>query len=309
MTSAHDTDEPAAPSQEGDGGLVRLRLDLSYDGSDFSGWARQPGRRTAQGVLEDALGVVLRLQQAPATTVAGRTDAGVHARGQVAHVDVPTASLEAARGRSGDPGPQVLARRLAGVLPADLRVRAVSLAPAGFDARFAALSRRYAYRVSDTSWGVDPLRRHDVLWHSRALDVDALDAAAGRLLGEHDFAAFCRRREGATTIRTLQRLDWERQPDGLVVATVVADAFCHSMVRALVGALLAVGDGRRPSDWPAQVLAGAVRDPAVTVAPAHGLTLEEVVYPPDELLPARAREARAVRTLPTGRTPGGPTGV
>ncbi|MGN6332463.1 MAG: tRNA pseudouridine(38-40) synthase TruA [Motilibacteraceae bacterium] len=304
MTRTHDTDEPAAPSLEGDGGLVRLRLDLSYDGSEFSGWARQPGLRTAQGVLEDALGTVLRLQPAPASTVAGRTDAGVHARGQVCHVDVPAATLEAARGRSSEPGPQVLSRRLAGVLPADLRVRGVVLAAAGFDARFSALSRRYAYRVSDTGWGVDPLRRHDALWHNRALDVEALSVASRHLLGEHDFAAFCRRREGATTIRTLQRLDWERQPDGLVVATVVADAFCHSMVRALVGALLAVGDGRRPPQWPAQVLAAQVRDPAVTVAPAHGLTLEEVRYPPDEQLAVRAREARAVRTLP-----GRPAGV
>ncbi|MGN6244671.1 MAG: tRNA pseudouridine(38-40) synthase TruA [Motilibacteraceae bacterium] len=304
MTARNDLDEPAAPSQEGDGGLVRLRLDLSYDGTDFSGWARQPGRRTAQGVLEDALGTVLRLHPGPSLTVAGRTDAGVHARGQVCHVDVPAAALEAVRGRSPEPGPQVLSRRLAGVLPADLRVRRVVVAPPGFDARFSALARRYAYRVSDTAWGVDPLRRHDVLWHSRPLDVDALNAAAERLLGEHDFAAFCRRREGATTIRTLQRLGWERQPGGLVVAGVVADAFCHSMVRALVGALLAVGDGRHPVEWPARVLAAGVRDPAVTVAPAHGLTLEEVAYPPDGQLAARAREARAVRTLP-----GGPTGV
>lgn len=302
MTWAHNTDEPAAPSLEGDGGLVRLRLDLSYDGSDFSGWARQPGRRTAQGVLEDALGTVLRLPSAPASTVAGRTDAGVHARGQVCHVDVPAAALEAARGRSPEPAPQVLTRRLAGVLPADLRVRGVVLAPPGFDARFSALSRRYAYRVSDTAWGVDPLRRHDVLWHDRRLDVEVLAEAAGHLLGEHDFAAFCRRREGATTIRTLQRLDWARQSEGLVVATVVADAFCHSMVRALVGTLLAVGDGRRPPQWPAQVLAAQVRDPAVTVAPAHGLTLEEVGYPPDEQLAARAREARALRTLPARPT-------
>ena len=179
-----------------------------------------------------------------------------------------------------------------------------ALAPPGFDARFSALSRRYAYRVSDTAWGVDPLRRHDVLWHDRPLDVEALDAASRHLLGEHDFAAFCRRREGATTIRTLQRLDWERLPDGLVAATVVADAFCHSMVRALVGALLAVGDGRRRQEWPAAVLAAGVRDPAVTVAPAHGLTLEEVRYPQDGLLAERAREARAVRTLPGRPTAG-----
>lgn len=296
---------------------VRLRLDLGYDGTEFSGWARQPARRTVQGELEGALSRILRVEPALSLTVAGRTDAGVHARGQVVHVDVGVevlAAFEAERHRrrgaagqdemaeawppEGDEWLSAILRRLSGVLPGDVRVHAVSVAPAGFDARFSALSRRYCYRVCDAPGGVDPLRRREVLWHNRPLDVDLLNAAAARLLGEHDFAAFCRRREGATTIRELQRLDWVRGADGLVVATVVADAFCHSMVRALVGSLLAVGEGRRPVEWPHQVLAHAVRDSGVRVAPAHGLTLEEVRYPAGEdELARRAGATRQVRTL------------
>lgn len=282
--------------------MVRLRLDLGYDGSDFSGWARQPGLRTVQGEIEQALGRILRLGEPPMLTVAGRTDAGVHARGQVAHVDVADEALAELDGnRAGPLGVDerlaALVRRLGGVLSPDARVFRVTVAPEGFDARFSAMSRRYAYRVSDAVGGVDPLRRQEVVWHNRSLDVDVLNAAAVRLLGEHDFAAFCKKREGATTIRELQRLDWVRTGDGVLVATVVADAFCHSMVRALVGSLLAAGDGRRPVEWPGQVLAKAVRDSGVHVAPAHGLCLEEVSYPPAAELAARANATRRVRTL------------
>ncbi|NUP02337.1 MAG: tRNA pseudouridine(38-40) synthase TruA [Nonomuraea sp.] len=281
--------------------MVRLRLDLAYDGTDFSGWARQPGRRTVQGEIEVALTRILRLGEPAALTVAGRTDAGVHARGQVAHVDVPVESLAELDGNRGpldvDERLAALVRRLGGVLPPDVRVHRVSGAPEGFDARFSAMFRRYAYRVSDREGGVDPLRRHEVVWHSRRLDLDAMNAAARRLVGEHDFAAFCKKREGATTIRELQRLEWTREADGVLVAAVVADAFCHSMVRALVGSLLAAGDGRRPVEWPGEVLTRAVRDSGVHVAPAHGLCLEEVGYPPHDELAARADATRRVRTL------------
>ncbi|MDD9205955.1 tRNA pseudouridine synthase A [Georgenia sp. 10Sc9-8] len=301
----------AAPEDAQGEELVRLRLDLAYDGTAFAGWASQPGLRTVQGVVEEALGRVLRLPEPPRLTVAGRTDAGVHARGQVAHVEVPRTAWESAPGRSDRQPGDALAARLAGVLgqgsavrgSSDVVVRRVSEAPAGFDARFSATWRRYRYRIADEPGSYDPLRRREVLWHRRALDVDAMVAAAGELLGAHDFAAYCKPRQGATTIRTLQDLDWERpgpaSPDaGLVVATVRADAFCHSMVRALVGAHLAVGEGRRDPAWPAAVLAAGVRDPAVGVAPAHGLTLEEVGYPPPAAMGARATRARAVRTLP-----------
>jgi tRNA pseudouridine38-40 synthase len=265
---------------------VRLRIDLSYDGSGFSGWAAQPGRRTVEEVAAAALGRVLRLPGPPGLTVAGRTDAGVHARGQVAHADVPAAAWAAA-GRVVD--------RLAGVLPADVRVRAAALAPDGFDARFSALWRRYSYRVCDDPAHADPLRRHETLWSFRRLDVAAMNAAAAACLGEHDFAAFCRRRPGATTIRTLLGLEWRRDGDGIAVATVIADAFCHNMVRALAGALVAVGEGRRPAGWPAAVLAAAVRDPAVRVLPPHGLCLEEVGYPRPGGLAARAADTRRPR--------------
>jgi tRNA pseudouridine38-40 synthase len=238
-------------------------------------------------VLEEALGRVLALPAGPALTVAGRTDAGVHARGQVAHADAPQEAWAAAS--------ETAARRLARVLPADVRVRAIGPASEGFDARFSALWRRYSYRVCDDPAAADPLRRHDTLWYPRPLDITRMNQAALVCLGEHDFAAFCRRREGATTVRELLRLNWEQAAPGVVVASVVADAFCHNMVRALVGALLAVGDGRRPPGWPAEVLASGVRDPAVTVTPPHGLCLEEVCYPADADMAARATAARRVR--------------
>jgi len=235
---------------------------------------------------------VLRLPGPPGLTVAGRTDAGVHARGQVVHADVPAAAW------AGAPDQRIVAR-LAAVLPADARVHAVGPAPDGFDARFSALWRRYSYRVCDDPARADPLRRHETLWSFRRLDLAAMNEAARSLLGEHEFAAFCRRRPGATTIRTLRVLDWRRDGDGLAVAAVVADAFCHNMVRALVGALLAVGEGRRPPGWPAEVLAAAVRDPAVRVVAPHGLCLEEVGYPPLAELAARAAEARNLRVYPS----------
>jgi tRNA pseudouridine38-40 synthase len=274
---------------------VRIRLDLAYDGGGFHGWAAQPGLRTVQGELEQALATVLRRDTAP-VTCAGRTDTGVHARGQVVHLDTSAEELGAAAGRTEASPTQALGRRLNGVLADDVRVHGVREAPLGFDARFSALWRRYAYRVVDDPARLDPLLRGHVLTWSRPLDLAAMNEAAGGLLGEHDFAAFCKKRDGATTIRALRTLVWERDEQGLAVATVRADAFCHSMVRSLVGALLAVGEGRRPPAWPAQVLAAEVRDPSVLVVPAHGLCLEEVAYPPDERLAARAEETRVVRT-------------
>jgi tRNA pseudouridine38-40 synthase len=269
---------------------VRLRLDLSYDGTEFHGWASQPGTRTVQDTLERALGMALRRPGQAALTVAGRTDAGVHARGQVAHADVP---------RPCWPEPaEVALRRLNGVLPGDVRVRAIAPAPPGFDARFSALWRRYSYRVCDDPGRADPVRRRDTLWHRWPLDVGAMNEAARLLLGEHDFGAYCRRRPGASTVRALLRLGWFRDETGVVIAAVVADGFCHNMVRALAGALLAVGDGRRPPAWPAEVLAAGVRDPAVTVLPPHPLCLEEVGYPADAELAARAALTRRVRTDP-----------
>lgn len=274
---------------------MRIRIDLAYDGGDFHGWAVQPGLRTVQGDVESALATVLRLPEV-SVVCAGRTDTGVHARGQVLHTDVPDASIEAVVGRSSDAPPEALLRRVNGLLPADVRVRRVVAAPDGFDARFGALWRRYAYRIVDTPQAVDPLHRSHVLSWPRPLDVDAMNEASALLLGQHDFASFCKQREGATTIRTLLELAWSRDAAGLVTATVKADAFCHSMVRSLVGCLLAVGDGRRPPAWAGEVLRATRRDPAVTVVHAHGLTLEEVAYPRDDELTARAEQTRARRS-------------
>ncbi len=262
-----------------------MRIDLSYDGTDFAGWAAQRDQRTVQGELEQAFAQITQRSDLPRLTVAGRTDAGVHARGQVAHLDLPQAVAD----------DRLLLRKLNGTLPHDVHVRRVARAPEGFDARFAGLARTYSYRVADDAAYVDPLRRRDTLVWPRALDLDALQQASGLLVGLRDFAAFCKRREGATTIRTLLRLDWVRQADGVLHATVQADAFCHSMVRSLVGALLAVGEGRQPPTWPASLLALDARASGVVVAPPHGLTLEHVEYPPADQLLARQEITRNSR--------------
>ncbi|MFL6062338.1 MAG: tRNA pseudouridine(38-40) synthase TruA [Marmoricola sp.] len=274
---------------------MRLRLDLAYDGTGFSGWAKQPAHRTVQGALEAALDTVLRTEGA-AVTVAGRTDAGVHARRQVAHVDLEEAVLLTAAARAEDSPLEALRRRLNGVLDPDVRLHEVTEALPGFDARFSAVWRRYAYRIADDPSLVDPLQRHHVVAWNRPLDLEAMNQAAAHLVGFHDFAAFCKRREGATSIRTLQDLRWSRV-EGILVADVRADAFCHSMVRSLVGCLTAVGEGREAPEWAAEVLAGRVRPPSVTVAPPHGLTLEEVGYPDAEGLAVQAETARARRSL------------
>lgn len=272
------------------GDTVRLRLDVAYDGTDFHGWAAQPGLRTVQGTLEGALAAVLRLPST-ALVCAGRTDAGVHARGQVCHVDLLRAALGALATNPPHDGKVVLRRRLAGVLPTAIRVAAAREAAPGFDARFSALQRRYVYRVCDDPAALDPLTRAYVLAWRRPLDVDAMQSAADKLIGEHDFAAFCRSREGATTIRHLRELTWYRN-GACIEAHVRADAFCHSMVRALVGACLAVGEGRLDAAIPAAVLARGRRDSRLPVVAAHGLTLEAVDYPPDDELAARAAATR-----------------
>lgn len=292
-------DEGQAPE-----GAARVRLDLSYDGTDFHGWAAQPGSRTVQGVLEEALARVARTRIP--VTVAGRTDAGVHARGQVVHLDLPAPVRAALPGRSPRSPEDALVARLSGVLPRDVVVHAARPVPPQFDARFGALWRRYRYRISDSPRAHDPLRR-DVLRHRRELDVAAMGRASAALHGEHDFLSFCRPREGASTVRTLRELSWARPGPGradvgLVVATVEADAFCHHMVRSLVGALIQVGEGRRGEDWPARVLAAATRDSggregigAAPLCPPQGLTLEHVAYPEDAQLAAQAQRARTFR--------------
>lgn len=275
---------------------MRLRIDLAYDGTDFRGWARQPGLRTVQGTLEAALARILGGD--PRLVVAGRTDAGVHASAQVAHLDLSEAQeRRLLAGRR--PEPEALAARINGVLGPypDVAVHRVGVAPAGFDARFSAVWRRYAYRVADRVTGYDPLERGRTTWVAASLDVAAMDAAARSLRGLHDFAAYCKPREEATTIRTLLEYGWQRGSDGVLVASVKADAFCHSMVRALVGACVAVGEGRIGIERVAEIRDELVRTNEVKVLAARGLTLTEVGYPADDLLAARAEQTRARREL------------
>ncbi len=277
---------------------VRIRLDLAYDGAGFRGWAAQPGLPTVQGALEEALERIVR--RPVRTVVAGRTDAGVHARGQVVHADLTAGEWEAlARGRAGVDPAEALLRRLGGVLgPWDgaVVVHGVRRAPDGFDARFGALWRAYEYRISDRPQTRDPLTRHGVHWHGSPVDVVLMQAEADVLLGLHDFLSFCRPREGATTVREVLDARVERGPEGLVTVRLRADAFCHSMVRSIVGALLQVGEGRRPPGWTAGRLAVPARDSEVRLAPARGLTLVEVAYPEDPRdLAARAEGTRARR--------------
>jgi tRNA pseudouridine38-40 synthase len=285
-----------APAIDADGGCVRLRLDIAYDGTDFAGWATQAGQRTVAGLLDETFSTVFRTSVR--LRAAGRTDTGVHATGQVAHADIPVDALPNAYPRSPRPAqPEFLplVRRLGRLLPADVRVRRIVRAPAGFDARFSALRRHYVYRISIAAYGAEPHQARYVTDWPRPLDVDAMTTASQNLLGLNDFAAFCRHREGATTIRDLQRFDWTRDGD-LITAHVTADAFCWAMVRSLVGALLAVGEHRRSPDWCRELLASSHRSSDFAAAAARGLTLIGVDYPPDSELQARTLITRDLRT-------------
>lgn len=275
---------------------MRIRLDIAYDGTHFRGWARQPGLRTVQDELEAALTRIVG--GSPRLVVAGRTDAGVHASGQVAHLDLDpdqVARLPRRRRDVDEADPvAALAGRVRGVLGLypDVTVRRATVAPAGFDARFSAVWRRYSYRLADAATGYDPVDRLRTTTVRSRLDLEAMDAAASRLIGLHDFAAYCKAREEATTIRTLLEYDWRRGEDGVLVANVRADAFCHSMVRALVGACVAVGEGRIAVDDVVAIRDARMRIPETKVLAARGLVLAEVGYPADDLLAARAEQTR-----------------
>jgi len=285
-----------APAIETDGGCVRLRLDIAYDGTDFAGWATQAGQRTVAGLLDEALSTVFR--NSVRLHAAGRTDAGVHAVGQVAHTDIPVDALPNAyprTPRTNQPEFLPLIRRLGRLLPADVRVRGIVRAPIGFDARFSALRRHYRYQISTAAYGVEPDRARYVTDWPRPLDVEAMMTASRSLLGLNDFAAFCRHRDGATTIRDLQRFDWSGDGD-LITAHVTADAFCWSMVRSLVGAVLAVGEHRRSPDWCRELLTSTRRSSDFAAAPARGLTLVGVDYPADSELRARTLITRELRS-------------
>ena len=282
---------------------MRIRLDIAYDGTHFRGWAVQPGLRTVQGTLETALTRILGDTSSPRLVVAGRTDAGVHARGQVAHIDLDEdhwrrVARDRRAARHADPA-DTIARRMSGVLGAysDVTVTASRTAEAGFDARFSATWRRYEYRLADDITGYDPGRRHDTTSIRTTLDLEAMQAAASALIGLHDFAAYCKPRVGATTIRTLLDYSWHRDEKGVLVAGVRADAFCHSMVRSLVGASVAVGTGRLTVDDVVRLRDAGLRTSEFKVHAARGLTLMEVGYPSEDLLGLRADQTRRRRRL------------
>ncbi|PWG64510.1 tRNA pseudouridine synthase A [Bifidobacterium callitrichidarum] len=303
--------------------MTRLRLDLAYDGGGFFGWARQPELRTVQGTIEDALHKVLRVPTDDADeplrlTVAGRTDTGVHASHQVAHLDVSPEVLARCQGHMDVPVCEALARRLKAVLPADIVMHRVSVAPEGFDARFSALERTYVYRVADRSSEVDPRLRGCVLLVDEDLDADVMNKAAAMTIGLHDFGSFATPNPGGTTIREVKTAYWRRVPatplvpegldmgeayrtpsleSGLLVFTIVADAFARNMVRSLVGSCVKVGSGRKSLDWFAGKMANPVREGSSGPIAPQGLTLEHIAYPADDQLAARAEAIRAVRTL------------
>jgi tRNA pseudouridine38-40 synthase len=270
------------PTLYPESGFLRLRIDLAYDGTNFYGWGKQPDRRSVQEEVEKAIAIIS--QSKADTIVAGRTDAGVHAIGQVIHVDVPdTIVLDE------------LGYKLNRILDTDVRIMNVSIAPPAFHARFSALRRHYTYKILDGNEVIPPLNRFDIAPWYRPLDVDLLNEASALLLGDHDFAAYCKFREGATTIRQLQKFEWVRDAEGYLIGDVVADAFCYSMVRNLVGAVVCVADGRFGPEWIAETLANRVRVSDSLVFPACGLTLRQVDYPSDSELLERAAKTVARR--------------
>jgi tRNA pseudouridine38-40 synthase len=277
----------AQPTLYPESGFRRLRLDIAYDGSNFFGWGAQPDRRTLQDLVEEAIARISRTDVE--SIVAGRTDAGVHATGQVIHVDVPDAMFDRELTYVD------LQYKLNRILDEDVRIMKITDAPEGFHARFSALRRCYTYKILDNNDVIAPLSRFDVASWYRPLDADRMNEASQLVLGHHDFAAFCKFREGSTTIRTLEKYEWKRTDDGLLVADVVADAFCYSMVRNLVGAVVCVADGRKGPSWIAELLANKERVSDSLVFPARGLTLYRVDYPSDDQLLERAKITVAKR--------------
>ncbi|MEY3686856.1 MAG: hypothetical protein RLZZ73_714 [Actinomycetota bacterium] len=270
------------PTLYPESGFLRLRIDLAYDGTNFSGWAIQPDRRTVQAQVEEAIEKIARVRIE--SIVAGRTDAGVHATGQVIHVDIPDSIAI-----------EDLAYKLNRILDEDIRINRIEVAPPAFHARFSALRRYYQYRILDENKVIQPLARLNTAGWYRPLDLDLMNQASKLLLGTNDFAAFCKYREGATTVRTLEKYEWVRDSEGYLVADVVADAFCYSMVRNLVGAVVCVADGRFEPSWIKTLLENKERVSDSLVFPARGLTLYKVDYPDAVELLERAKKTVARR--------------
>jgi tRNA pseudouridine38-40 synthase len=268
-------------------GLIRIRGKIAYDGKDFSGWGMQPDRRTVQGDLEDAISTLLRVDRV-IVQCAGRTDAGVHATAQVIHFDI--AEKDAMEMKD-------LTYKINAILPEDISIQELEVTTPDFDARFAALSRSYEYLIYQGQR--NPLLRDRAHRSYLPLDVRAMNEASQALIGLHDFSAFCKKREGATTIRTLMKFDWIETTDGLIKVELEADAFCYSMVRGLIGAVLAIGEGKFDKAWLENYLAGREREAHVFAAPALGLTLVEVKYPDASEYAKRIAETLQVRDTDT----------
>ena len=310
---------------------MRLRIDLAYDGGAFYGWAVQPDIRTVQGEVESALRRILRVAADDADeplrlVVAGRTDTGVHASHQVCHIDISEDVLQRAVWHMKVAAVTALEHRLQRLLPGDIAIHRISVAPEGFDARFSALERTYVYRIVDRGGEVDPRLRGCVLHIDDDLDIDAMNRAAAMTIGLHDFGSFATPNPGGTTIREVKRAQWTRigtSPlvppsgresgresgleqgyivptfeSGLVCFTIVADAFARNMVRSLVNGCVQVGLGKRDLDWFAGKMAVPKREGSTGPIAPQGLTLEHVAYPSDDQLAVRAQAIRAKRTLP-----------
>ncbi len=254
------------PTLNPESGFARLRVDLTYDGTNFSGWAKQPNQRTIQEEFEKALSTILRTPVA--TIVAGRTDAGVHAKHQVLHTDIPN-----------DSKIDNLTFRLNQYLTDEIRVLNTAWAPVNFHARFTAQSRTYQYKIIDGGKVTAPLDRYDSVEWFRKLDINLMNSGSKLLLGEHDFFAFCKYREGGSTVKNLLKFEWYRDENSIVIGEIQANSFRYNMVRNLVGAAVCVGEGRFEPNWMKKVLDEKLRVSDSYVFPAKGLTLISISYP------------------------------
>lgn len=273
------------PTLKPESGFFRVRINLAYDGTNFFGWGKQSDRRTIQGELEAAFSTLYRSNLE--SVVAGRTDAGVHATNQVCHVDLP----------EGDFGFEIesLTYRLNRILSDEIRIKKIEVVSNDFHARFSALRRHYIYKIQDGNGVIEPTKRLDIAPWYRDLDIELMNQAAKTLIGEHDFFSYAKFREFSTTIRDLQRFDFERMEDGVILAHVSADAFCYNMVRALIGTMVYIGEGRFPTTWAREILEKRERPSDSVVFPAKGLTFIGVDYPADSELAARANKVMGLR--------------
>jgi len=274
------------------GGLVRFRVDLAYDGTDFAGWAKQPGLRTVEGDLVKMFEKVFGKSKTDFDMrVAGRTDSGVHAKHQVCHLDIPQKRLS----RIGrDP---LNAFRLNTLIADDLIILDIHQITSDFDARFSALGRSYRYTIVDPEFKKDPMLVRYALTHKRVLDVDLMNLAAKELIGLKDFAAFCKPRAGASTIRNLTTFQVSRDPGGLITIDIHADAFCHNMIRSLVGSIMAVADGRLSIQDLIQAQKSGKRANKFKTIDAKGLSLESIDYPDPADYAKQANLNRVMREI------------